>query len=60
VFDLACPGLLGTLTTFRKMYEGPIQRGRDADSTEKQVCCPGSLLILKMHAIATCHQYWLV
>jgi hypothetical protein len=37
VFDLACPGLLGTLNTFRKVYEGPIQRGRDADATEKQV-----------------------
>lgn len=39
VFDLACPGLLGTLASFRKVYEGPIQRGRDADATEKQVCC---------------------
>lgn len=37
VFDLTCPGLLGNLNTFRKMYEGPIQRGRDADATEKQV-----------------------
>lgn len=37
VFDLACPGLLGDLTAFRKTYEGPILRGRDADATEKQV-----------------------
>lgn len=37
MFDLACPGLLGNLNTFRKVYEGPIQRGRDADATEKQV-----------------------
>lgn len=37
VFDLACPSLLGTLNTFRKVYEGPIQRGRDADATGKQV-----------------------
>lgn len=38
VFDLACPGLLGTLNSFRKTYEGPIQRGRDSDATDKQVC----------------------
>ncbi|KAF6257532.1 P-loop containing nucleoside triphosphate hydrolase protein [Scenedesmus sp. NREL 46B-D3] len=37
VFDLACPGLLGDLKAFNKTYEGPIQRGRDADATEKQV-----------------------
>jgi hypothetical protein len=37
VFDLACPGLLGNLNLFRKTYEGPIQRGRDADATDKQV-----------------------
>eukprot|EP00879_Flechtneria_rotunda_P025172 GHRR01026734.1.p1 GENE.GHRR01026734.1~~GHRR01026734.1.p1 ORF type:complete len:417 (+),score=178.67 GHRR01026734.1:420-1670(+) len=37
VFDLACPGLLGDLKAFNKVYEGPIQKGRDADATEKQV-----------------------
>jgi DNA repair and recombination RAD54-like protein len=37
VFDLACPDLLGNLNSFRKTYEGPIQCGRDADATEKQV-----------------------
>ncbi|WIA39238.1 hypothetical protein OEZ86_005361 [Tetradesmus obliquus] len=37
VFDLACPGLLGDLKAFNRTYEGPIQRGRDADATEKQV-----------------------
>lgn len=37
VFDLACPGLLGNLNLFRKTYEGPIQHGRDADATDKQV-----------------------
>jgi SNF2 family DNA or RNA helicase len=37
VFDLACPGLLGDLKAFNRTYEGPIQCGRDADATEKQV-----------------------
>lgn len=37
VFDLACPGLLGDIKAFNRRYEGPIQRGRDADATENQV-----------------------
>eukprot|EP00775_Hariotina_reticulata_P005925 gene5925-6165_t len=37
VFTLACPGLLGSLAEFRKTYEIPIQNGRDAGATDKQV-----------------------
>lgn len=54
VFDLACPGLLGTLNTFRKMYEGPIQRGRDADATDKQVG-PACLRACVLMLFVSCH-----
>jgi SNF2 family DNA or RNA helicase len=37
VFDVALPGLLGDLNNFRKQYEYPILKGRDADATSEQV-----------------------
>ncbi len=37
VFDVALPGLLGDLVAFRRQYELPIQRGRDADALESEV-----------------------
>ena len=36
LFDFANPGLLGTPTEFRRNFETPILRGRDADATEKE------------------------
>jgi hypothetical protein len=55
VFDLACPGLLGDLKAFNRTYEGPIQRGRDADATEKQASRASRVLhIYKLCIIVTC------
>lgn len=36
LLDFANPGLLGTPNEFRRNYENPILRGRDADATEKE------------------------
>ncbi|KAI8977938.1 P-loop containing nucleoside triphosphate hydrolase protein [Pilobolus umbonatus] len=36
LFNFANPGLLGTPAEFRKNYEVPILRSRDADSTDKE------------------------
>ncbi|KAI9318802.1 P-loop containing nucleoside triphosphate hydrolase protein [Dichotomocladium elegans] len=36
LFDFANPGLLGTPNEFRKNFENPILRGRDADASEKE------------------------
>ncbi|KAI8977941.1 P-loop containing nucleoside triphosphate hydrolase protein [Pilobolus umbonatus] len=36
LFNFANPGLLGTTAEFRKNYEIPILRGRDADSTDRE------------------------
>jgi DNA repair and recombination RAD54-like protein len=36
LLDFANPGLLGTPNEFRKNYEIPILRGRDADASEKE------------------------
>ncbi|KAI8979547.1 P-loop containing nucleoside triphosphate hydrolase protein [Mycotypha africana] len=36
LLDFANPGLLGTPSEFRRNYEIPILRGRDADATEKE------------------------
>ncbi|CDH48267.1 dna repair and recombination protein rad54 [Lichtheimia corymbifera JMRC:FSU:9682] len=36
LFDFANPGLLGTPSEFRRNFETPILRGRDADATEKE------------------------
>ncbi len=37
LFDVPLPGLMGDLAQFRKEYELPIQRGRDADATDEEV-----------------------
>lgn len=57
VFDLACPGLLGDLKAFNKMYEGPIQRGRDADATEKQVMLATERRTAVLDHLATSGNY---
>ncbi|KAG0185856.1 DNA-dependent ATPase protein rad54 [Apophysomyces sp. BC1034] len=36
LLDFANPGLLGTPNEFRRNYENPILRGRDADASEKE------------------------
>ncbi|KAI8371788.1 P-loop containing nucleoside triphosphate hydrolase protein [Radiomyces spectabilis] len=36
LLDFANPGLLGTTNEFRKNYENPILRGRDADASDKE------------------------
>lgn len=36
LLDFANPGLLGTPSEFRRNYENPILRGRDADASEKE------------------------
>ncbi|KAI8977963.1 P-loop containing nucleoside triphosphate hydrolase protein [Pilobolus umbonatus] len=36
LFNFVNPGLLGTTAEFRKNYEIPILRGRDADSTDRE------------------------
>ncbi|KAI7894798.1 P-loop containing nucleoside triphosphate hydrolase protein [Mucor mucedo] len=36
LLDFANPGLLGTIHEFRKHYERPIARGRDADATDNE------------------------
>ncbi|GAA5802781.1 hypothetical protein HPULCUR_008256 [Helicostylum pulchrum] len=36
LLDFANPGLLGTIHEFRKHYERPIARGRDADATDSE------------------------
>ena len=35
LLDFANPGLLGTPNEFRRNFENPILRGRDADASEK-------------------------
>lgn len=37
MFNTACPGLLGTVSDFRKQFELPILAGRDAGATDKQI-----------------------
>lgn len=37
MFNTACPGLLGIPSEFRKQYEVPILRGRDADASPGEV-----------------------
>jgi len=37
MFNTACPGLLGTNNDFRKNYEIPILKGRDAGATDKEL-----------------------
>jgi SNF2 family DNA or RNA helicase len=51
VYDVALPGLLGDLSHFRKQYEYPILRGRDADASSEQVQC---LCLMSLHCCSSC------